>query len=96
MSVSNPINHSVCRWAYADIPLEDFCVAAKGMGIGSIELLETSDFATIRAHHPHFSHYHTGGCPGRHEIDETQELRSHWAIFHDKNDLWIAAAATRS
>jgi hydroxypyruvate isomerase len=44
------------------------------MGIGSIELLETSDFATIRAHHPHFSHYHTGGCPGRHEIDETQEL----------------------
>jgi hypothetical protein len=39
------------------------------MGIGSIELLETSDFATIRAHHPHFSHYHNGGCPGRHKID---------------------------
>ncbi len=50
MSVSNPINHSVCRWPYADIPLEDFCVAAKGMGIGSIELLETSDFATLRKH----------------------------------------------
>lgn len=50
MSAPNPINHSVCRWPYADIPLEDFCVAAKGMGIGSIELLETSDFATLRKH----------------------------------------------
>lgn len=23
---------------------------------------------------PYFSHYHTGGVPGRHEIDDTQEL----------------------
>lgn len=50
MSESNPINHSVCRWPYDDIPLEDFCVAAKEMGIGSVELLETSDFPTLRKH----------------------------------------------
>jgi hydroxypyruvate isomerase len=30
--------------------------------------------ATIREYHPFFSHYHTGGVPGRNEIDETQEL----------------------
>ena len=48
MLALHPINHSVCRWPYADIPLEDFCVAAKNMGIGSIELLETSDFVTLR------------------------------------------------
>ncbi len=29
---------------------------------------------TIRDHHQHFGHYHTGGVPGRHEIDESQEL----------------------
>lgn len=29
---------------------------------------------TIQLHHQHFSHYHTGGVPGRHEINETQEL----------------------
>jgi len=29
---------------------------------------------TIRDNHPYFGHYHTGGVPGRHEIDETQEL----------------------
>jgi hydroxypyruvate isomerase len=29
---------------------------------------------TITDHHQYFAHYHTGGVPGRHEIDETQEL----------------------
>ncbi len=29
---------------------------------------------TIQDSHQYFGHYHTGGVPGRHEIDETQEL----------------------
>lgn len=29
---------------------------------------------TIRENHQYFDHYHTGGVPGRNEIDETQEL----------------------
>jgi hydroxypyruvate isomerase len=29
---------------------------------------------TINDNHQHFGHYHTGGVPGRHEIDESQEL----------------------
>ncbi len=29
---------------------------------------------TIQDHHQYLGHYHTGGVPGRHEIDETQEL----------------------
>jgi hydroxypyruvate isomerase len=29
---------------------------------------------SINDHHEYFGHYHTGGVPGRHEIDETQEL----------------------
>ncbi|MFL5786606.1 MAG: hydroxypyruvate isomerase family protein [Flavisolibacter sp.] len=29
---------------------------------------------TIQKNHQYFGHYHTGGNPGRHEIDETQEL----------------------
>ena len=29
---------------------------------------------TIRENHQYFAHYHTGGVPGRHEIDESQEL----------------------
>jgi hydroxypyruvate isomerase len=29
---------------------------------------------TIKENHPYIAHYHTGGVPGRHEIDESQEL----------------------
>jgi hydroxypyruvate isomerase len=29
---------------------------------------------TIRDNHDYIGHYHTGGVPGRHEIDDTQEL----------------------
>lgn len=29
---------------------------------------------TIKDNHPYFGHYHTGGVPGRHIIDESQEL----------------------
>ena len=29
---------------------------------------------TINENHQYFGHYHTGGVPGRHEIDESQEL----------------------
>ncbi len=47
---SSGINHSVCRWCYEDIPFEEFCIAVKEMGIPSIDLLETSDFATLGKH----------------------------------------------
>ena len=29
---------------------------------------------TIKSNHKYFGHYHTGGVPGRHEIDDSQEL----------------------
>ena len=29
---------------------------------------------TINANHAYYGHYHTGGVPGRNEIDERQEL----------------------
>jgi len=29
---------------------------------------------TIQDNHQYFGHYHTGGVPGRHIIDESQEL----------------------
>lgn len=44
------INHSVCRWCYGKISLEDLCVAAKAMGIKSIDLMEVPDFPTLQRH----------------------------------------------
>ena len=39
-----------------------------------MQIMEGDVIATIRKFHPFFAHYHTGGVPGRAEIDETQEL----------------------
>ncbi|MBS1486214.1 MAG: TIM barrel protein [Bacteroidetes bacterium] len=42
------INHSVCQWCYSDIPLEKLCEASKEMGIRSIDLLNSSQWATAQ------------------------------------------------
>ncbi len=39
-----------------------------------MQIMEGDVIATINDRHRYFSHYHTGGVPGRAEIDETQEL----------------------
>jgi hydroxypyruvate isomerase len=39
-----------------------------------MQIMEGDVIATIRKFHPYIAHYHTGGVPGRGEIDETQEL----------------------
>ena len=44
------INHSVCKWCYPKINLEDLCVAGKDMGLQSIELLTVGDFPTLKKH----------------------------------------------
>jgi hydroxypyruvate isomerase len=39
-----------------------------------MQIMEGDVISTIRANAPHIAHFHTGGVPGRAEIDETQEL----------------------
>jgi hydroxypyruvate isomerase len=39
-----------------------------------MQIMEGDVIATIRKFHQYIGHYHTGGVPGRNEIDETQEL----------------------
>ena len=47
------VRHSVCKWCYKDISLEDMCLAAKEIGLESIELLDPKDFATMKKHGLH-------------------------------------------
>ena len=42
-----------------------------------MQIMEGDVIRTIRQHAAHIGHYHTGGVPGRHELDDTQELQ--WA-----------------
>jgi len=38
-----------------------------------MQIMEGDVIDTIRENHQYFGHYHTGGVPGRNEIDDTQE-----------------------
>lgn len=39
-----------------------------------MQINEGDVIRTIKDHHQYFGHYHTAGVPGRHEINESQEL----------------------
>jgi hydroxypyruvate isomerase len=42
------INHSACRWCYADIPLDELCAAGKDMGLKAIDLVGPEDWPTLQ------------------------------------------------
>jgi hydroxypyruvate isomerase len=39
-----------------------------------MQIMEGDVIRTIQQHIGHIAHFHTGGVPGRHELDQTQEL----------------------
>jgi hydroxypyruvate isomerase len=47
-STKGRINHSVCRWCYQAIPLEDLCKAAKDIGLASIELVGPDEWPVLQ------------------------------------------------
>src|ERR1044071_1634453 len=42
------INHSVCRWCYNSIPLEEFAASVKKMGIKAIDLVGPKDWPILQ------------------------------------------------
>ena len=45
--LKNNINHSVCRWCYNSIPLEELAKASKEIGLKSIELLKAEEWPVV-------------------------------------------------
>ena len=43
------INHSVCRWTYGYLSLEDLCKVAKNIGIKAIDLVGPKDWNILKA-----------------------------------------------
>ena len=39
-----------------------------------MQIMEGNLIRTIEANHTYFAHYHTAGVPGRHDLDNTQEI----------------------
>ena len=48
VALKGNINHSVCRWCYNDMPLEQLCVAAKSIGIKGIDLVGPKEWPTLK------------------------------------------------
>jgi hydroxypyruvate isomerase len=44
------INHSVCQWCYSSIPLDELALAAKEMGLKSVELLKPEEWKVVQQH----------------------------------------------
>jgi hydroxypyruvate isomerase len=48
LKLKGNLRHSVCRWCYDKIPLEELCRAARAIGLESVELLPVSDFPVLQ------------------------------------------------
>lgn len=44
------INHSVCRWTYNFMPLEDLCKTVKGLGFAAIDLIGPKEWNVLKTH----------------------------------------------
>ncbi len=42
------IQHSVCRWCFSSIPLDELCVAANDIGLKGIDLVGPKDWDTLK------------------------------------------------
>ena len=42
------IHHSVCKWCYPKVGLDELCAAGKEMGLTSVELLQPADYPTLK------------------------------------------------
>jgi hydroxypyruvate isomerase len=42
------VNHSVCKWCYGDISLDEFCHAAKEIGLKSVELVGPEGWPNLK------------------------------------------------
>lgn len=44
------IKHSICRWTYDFLTLEELCVLVKKIGFNAIDLIEPKDFPILKKH----------------------------------------------
>lgn len=44
------INHSVCRWCFNNLSLDELCKVAKQIGLKAIDLVGPKDWATLKKH----------------------------------------------
>ncbi len=48
--LKNNINHSVCRWTYGFLPLEELCKTVKDIGFSAIDLIGPGEWDILKQH----------------------------------------------
>ena len=49
-ALKGAINHSVCRWTFDGLSVEELCVAVKRLGFAAIDLVGPDDWPTLKKH----------------------------------------------
>ncbi|MFT3682585.1 MAG: TIM barrel protein [Ferruginibacter sp.] len=60
-SLNSNVNHSVARWTYDFLSLEELCKVVKEIGFSAIDLLAPKDWPTVQKHGIHCSMCYTAG-----------------------------------
>ena len=47
-SLKGTINHSVCRWTFDQLTIEELCLLVKKIGFSAIDLVEPKDFPILK------------------------------------------------
>jgi hydroxypyruvate isomerase len=63
------------RWGVEVCQLVDSPAVRLLYDIYHMQVMEGDIIRTVQQYHAYFGHYHTAGNPGRHELNETQELQ---------------------
>lgn len=50
IKLKSNINHSVCRWTYSFLKLDELCKAVKKIGFSAIDLVGPKDWTTLQSH----------------------------------------------
>lgn len=58
MNLMNNINHSVVRWPYGRMPMEEFLKALNEIGVSAIELVDPKDYPLLKKYNIHCSLCH--------------------------------------
>ncbi len=48
LKLKGNINHSVARWTYGELSVEELCIAAKAIGFSAIDLIGPADWPTLK------------------------------------------------
>jgi hydroxypyruvate isomerase len=49
-NLKNNIRHSVCRWTYGFLPLEELCTTVRSIGFSAIDLVGPKDWPILKKH----------------------------------------------